>query len=138
MDFMITMGVMDANPTTVLECASLGLISVCPDGSGYYESDGVYNISGTNIEKAIKKINELNHLPNILLEKKRDCMDVLIATRFTWENFSVKVMNEILKKETETYQFNSYLDTLKINIYLALHKKASWRVKLKKGFISFF
>ena len=138
MDFMITMGIRDANPTTVLECASLGLISVCPEGSGYYETDGVYNICGDDIKKAKKTISLLNHLPNRILEKKRASMDALISKRYTWRNFSVKVMNEILKQEAETYQFNSYLDVLKINIYLALHKKASWRVKLKKRFYSLF
>ena len=138
MDFMITMGVRDANPTTVLECASLGLISVCPNGSGYYESDGVLNISGTDLEEAIKKINELNHLPNIFLEKKRDSMDALIANRYTWKNFSIKVMNEILNQTTEIYQFDSFVDILKIKIYLAFHKKAYWRAKLKKKLNSYF
>lgn len=123
MDFMITMGIRDANPTTVLECASLGLISVCPAGSGYYETDGVYNICGNDIKKAIKTINTLNHLPNSILEKKRASMDALISKRYTWRNFSVKVMNEILKEEIETYKFKSFLDVLKINIYLALQKK---------------
>jgi hypothetical protein len=60
MDFMITMGNRDANPTTILESSAMGLVAVCPVGSGYTESDGVFNISGTDFNSAIQKINYLN------------------------------------------------------------------------------
>jgi len=130
MDFMITMGVMDANPTTVLECASMGLIAVCPEGSGYYESDGVFNISGFNLNQAVITVNELNSLPNSCLEQKRRCMDELLNKRYTWERFALKIVEQVLVSSNNSYKFDISIRLIKIKLYLFFHKKAFWRLAI--------
>jgi len=135
MDFMITMGTIDANPTTILQAGSMGIISVCPQGSGYEENDGVINISGTNLEDAIKKINELNMLDNNLLIKKQLEMYRLFRTKYSWAKFLDKVINEIENKKSINYEFKSFINLFKIlYVYYFLSRKAPWKLTFKYYF----
>lgn len=135
MDFMITMGTMDANPTTILEAGSMGLISVCPERSGYEEKDGVINISGISLEDAIIKINELNMLDERLLIKKQLQMFNLLKTKYTWSKFLDKVISQIENKKSHNYKFKSVINLFKIfYVYYFLSKKAPWKLIIKSNF----
>jgi glycosyltransferase involved in cell wall biosynthesis len=133
MDFMITAGNRDANPTTVIELASMGLISICPVGSGYYESDGVFNISGSNMKLAQKQINNFNYMNESNLVKKRAEMNRLIMTRYSWSFFSKKVIQEIESDKSYNYQIKSFFSLLIIYIvFYFLARKSPWRNYVRK------
>lgn len=133
MDFMITMSNRDANPTTIIEASSMGLVAICPIGSGYLESDGVFNISGSDMKLALEQINNFNCMEEVVLDQKRKQMDGLIKTRYTWSVFSMNVIKEIERNENHTYKIKSFFDLSIIYIvFYFLARKSPWRVFIKK------
>ena len=94
-DFMITVGSFDANPTTVLESMSWGLIPVCTKTSGYNNIPGIINIEGVDLIEAMKQVNHLMFLDNqTLIAMQATCHESL-QKRFTWDIFCKKVMDAI-------------------------------------------
>ncbi len=133
MDFMITMSNRDANPTTIIEASSMGLVAICPIGSGYSESDGVFNISGCNMKLAIEQINNFNFMEESVLDEKRKQMFGLIKTRYSWPVFSMNVIKEIERKGSYDYQIKSFFNRSIIYIvFYFLARKSPWRVFVKK------
>jgi glycosyltransferase involved in cell wall biosynthesis len=133
MDFMITTGNRDANPTTIIELASMGLVSICPLGSGYYESDGVFNISGSNMTLAQKQINNFNFMDESALVKKREEMDRMIRTRYSWPVFSKNVIQEIENERSHNYKIKSFFSLLIIYfVFYFLARKSPWRNYVRK------
>jgi glycosyltransferase involved in cell wall biosynthesis len=133
MDFMITMSNRDANPTTIIEASSMGLVAICPIGSGYLESDGVFNISGSDMKLALEQINNFNCMEEVVLDQKRKQMDGLIKTRYTWSIFSMNVIKEIERNENHTYKIKSFFDLSIIYIvFYFLARKSPWRIFIKK------
>ena len=134
-DFMITAGNLDANPTTVIESSSMGLIAICPVGSGYEENDGVFNISGTNIDLAINQINKLNLISEVELNKKRKKMYLLIKDRYNWTVFTENIIKEIQSKKRYSYHIRSLYNLFLIYFfYYVVGKKSPWRMWAKKYF----
>ncbi len=136
-DFHITMGNADANPTTILEAAAMGLVSVAPVGSGYYESDGVLNISGENLDEAIQTIQYLMSVDDAFLESKRAQMDALLKNRYSWNRFVEEVITEINRPEKINYKINSWYDKLRIYSTYCFAKKSPYRKALKKFLFPF-
>ena len=95
---MITVGTADANPTTILEAMSWGLIPVCSVQSGYEGFSGIRNISIDNLDDAVKTINHLQSVSEEQLNKWQqenlDCLD----NHFNWDRFCSQVLNEIESK----------------------------------------
>ena len=90
-DYLIMPGIHDANPTTVLEAMSWGLIPVLSTGCGYADGDfHGYTLSRTCDEDA-KLIESLQRADETLLmdlaAKNRD----LVQSRYTWQRFIEKV-----------------------------------------------
>jgi glycosyltransferase involved in cell wall biosynthesis len=132
MDFMITTGNRDANPTTIIELSSMGLVAVCPVGSGYYESDGVFNISGHNMSLAMKQINSLNFIDESVLNRKRRQMDRLIGERYSWPVFSSNVIKEIESKKIYNYKIRSFFSLAIIFfVFYFLDRKSPWRSRIR-------
>lgn len=94
-DFMITPSELDANPTTILEAMALGLVPVAPEGSGYYESDGVINISGNDLASAVNTIERLQVLsaPEILNIRKKNLSRLM--DYYNWSRFYSQVKSVI-------------------------------------------
>ena len=136
-DFHITMGNADANPTTILEAAAMGLISVAPVGSGYYESDGVLNISGENMDEAIQKIQYLMTVDSAFLENKRAQMDVLLRDRYSWHRFGDELIAEINHPDSMNYNINSWYDRCRINFAYWFSKRSPYRQALKSFIFPF-
>jgi len=135
MDFMITMGNRDANPTTVLESSAMGLIALCPIGSGYVESGGVFNISGLNIHEAINDINYFNGIESAFLEQKRKKMTNLLDKYYCWPKFIDEVVREIESDVRFNYKIKMSWNLICIYfVYFISGRKAPWKVKLKNFF----
>lgn len=94
-DFMITVGVSDANPTTILESMAWGLIPVCTRESGYFSFDSIKNIPLNDVLSATRILENLNHMPVAELKKIQELNIGLIDTRFNWKRFSEQVAIEI-------------------------------------------
>jgi hypothetical protein len=136
-DFHITMGNADANPTTILEAAAMGLISVAPVGSGYYEADGVLNISGENMGQAIQTIQYLISVDSKILEEKRSQMDFLLKSRYTWIRFVDEVIAEINDSQSINYGINTWRDKCRIYLAYWFSKKSPYRHALKNFLVPF-
>jgi glycosyltransferase involved in cell wall biosynthesis len=94
-DYMITVGYSDANPTTLLESASWGLIPVCTPQSGYDAEPGFVNVPLGDVERAARVVEELQRCPPERLEALRAENERRLATRYTWERFCRQVVEAV-------------------------------------------
>lgn len=99
-DFLITVGEFDANPTTILEALSWGLIPVCTKQSGYYNIPGIINIELNNIDSALKMINHLQNLDDEKLFLIQKLGRELLNKKFGWERLGDDVTKAILSNES--------------------------------------
>ncbi len=86
-DFVIQCGRSDANPTTILEGASLGLVPVCTPQSGYEGYSWLVNIPLDNIEEALGILRMLNQCPESDLRDRQQRAQEAIRKDFTWDHF---------------------------------------------------
>jgi hypothetical protein len=108
-DFMITVGDADANPTTILESLSWGLIPVCTPTSGYYQIEGIVNVPLNDVIAAQKVIDNLQMLSEDCLESIRAKGSVALQRQYSWNKFFSTVF-DCLERD------------VKINIYPNTHK----------------
>ena len=94
-DFIIQCGRSDANPTTLLEGASLGLIPVCTPQSGYYNTPWIINIPLDNIDKAIEILRGLNSAPECHLIDLQFKARADLENHFNWDRFAEQVIATI-------------------------------------------
>ena len=105
-DFLIMPGLHDANPTTVLEAMSWGVIPVLSDGCGYSLSGGDYH--GYRLARActedVALIESLQRADETtlrdLVAKNRE----LVSSRYTWQRFidSVALVLEAEDEQVRT------------------------------------
>ena len=86
-DFLIMPGIHDANPTTVLEAMSWGLIPILSDGCGYTEKDYFgYRLSRTCADDA-ELIESLQRADETTLRDLARRNAELVRSRYTWQRF---------------------------------------------------
>lgn len=93
-DFFINTSMSDANPTTILEAASWGLIPICTRQSGYYEGGLVYNIP-LQAEFAVKKLREILSLSSEALMERSLAITELVKKEYNWDKFCSTIWSEI-------------------------------------------
>jgi glycosyltransferase involved in cell wall biosynthesis len=99
-DFLVTVGRADANPTTVLEAMSWGLIPVCTPSSGYVGYDGILNVPVDDPDAAAATLMELDATSDEWLAGlQRDNWE-LLDSDFTWERFLRRVVDAIESDES--------------------------------------
>lgn len=94
-DFLVTVGRSDANPTTLLEAASWGLVPVCTPQSGYEDEPGFVNVPLDDVEAAARVLRELQACPPERLEALRAENDARLAAHFTWDRFTRQIVEAI-------------------------------------------
>ena len=94
-DFLITVGSADANPTTILEAMSWGLIPICSVQSGYENFNGIINISIDDLEEAAETIKSLQKISEVELKKLQQQNFYILQNQFNWERFCSQVLNAI-------------------------------------------
>ena len=112
-DFMITVGYADANPTTIIESLAWGLIPICTPTSGYENFPGVINIPLNDPKTVLTRINELQMLPELELNKIQNQGAQILVEHFNWDRFLKQVSEEI--NRTNTPQIKKAQSKLKIN-----------------------
>lgn len=106
-DFMITMGAFDANPTTLLEAMAWGLIPVAPEGSGYYESQGVINISPDDLDAACEVIQRLQDAPEAELLALQARNRQRILDYYQFDRFTDIILAELLARGHHDFRIRS-------------------------------
>jgi glycosyltransferase involved in cell wall biosynthesis len=94
-DFMITVGNADANPTTILEALSWGLIPVCTPTSGYQDEMGIVNIPHDDVNKACAIIEDLQAMDSGKLSRISRSGNRILSEKYNWRNFFEIVTNSI-------------------------------------------
>lgn len=94
-DFLITAGCADANPTTVLEAMSWGLIPICTPTSGYDGEPGIVNIPSADVASACTILDGLQNADAAVLTALRRAGEERLTTHFTWRRFVDQVVSAI-------------------------------------------
>jgi len=99
-DFLITAGLFDANPTTVLEAMGWGLVPVCTPQSGYDGNPGILNIPAGDAAGAVAILEGLNRVGEAHLSAIEEFNRAQLKDRFNWERFTAQVVQEIESEAT--------------------------------------
>lgn len=94
-DFLVTVGSSDANPATILEAMSWGLIPVCSKESGYDGHPGIVNVPLGDPEAAVSVLRRLQDAPDGELEAIRSASEVELERHFNWDRFASQVVDAI-------------------------------------------
>jgi glycosyltransferase involved in cell wall biosynthesis len=94
-DFFLTVGLCDANPTTVLESMAWGLIPVCTPQSGYSGYASIPNVPLGDVAGAVAVLRRLQETPAAQLEEMRQANWQMLDTHFTWDRFGADVLNAV-------------------------------------------
>jgi len=99
-DLMINTSISDANPTTLLECASWGIPIACTPGSGYYNGAPFFlllEIPENDARKAAFYIRNLLNTPEEVLQKTNEKNRKLMETEYNWNIFCNKIWEKLLQ-----------------------------------------
>ncbi len=96
MDFSITVGEFDANPTTILESMAWGIIPICTKSSGYDKYESIINVPLNNVKKVTKILTELSLKNCESLKEIQDQNFELLDKEFNWDIFLNKIENIII------------------------------------------
>jgi hypothetical protein len=94
-DFMVTVGRADANPTTILEAMSWGLIPVCTPESGYDREEGVINVPLDDAGAAAEIIARLQSMPEERLQELQRINQSRLEGHYHWDRFAEVVIGAI-------------------------------------------
>lgn len=94
-DIFITMGVSDANPTTILESMAWGFPVCCTPQSGYYNMPELYTMSITDMKHNLEMINYLQYASEDDLLDNASKARNLVAKNYTWDRFNKCIIDNI-------------------------------------------
>jgi len=99
-DFLLTVGVGDANPTTVLEAMAWGLVPVCTPESGYTGRQGIVNVPARDADTAVSVLRLLQEQPEPELLALQAANDADLDDHFNWDRFTDQVVAAIESTES--------------------------------------
>lgn len=100
-DFFITLGVSDANPTTILEAMAWGFPVCCTPQSGYYNMPEVIEMSTTNMKHNLGVLDWLQDVSEEWLLEHADRARATVEQRYNWSRFTATVLREINNVQAE-------------------------------------
>jgi len=100
-DFLIHTSSFDANPSTVLEGMSWGLIPIITKECGYVGLNKKCYIPLNNISAAIKKMNYLQNIDEKKLKKIQLINLFLLKKKYNWNIFKIKIKKIVNAKKKE-------------------------------------
>ncbi|MDB4669545.1 hypothetical protein OAF33_00730 [bacterium] len=101
-DFLIMPGRIDANPTTILEAMSWGLIPVCTRQSGYDGFGGIFNIPLDDVAGAVKIIDDLSKISESEYQACQELNFQLLENHFHWNRFLEQVGSALERKPSQS------------------------------------
>jgi hypothetical protein len=90
-DFMITVGAMDANPTTILEAMGWGLIPTVTMQSGYENRPGIVNVPLNDVAAAQQVFHRLQTASDEDLRELQRQGQADVDTHYRWDRFYAQV-----------------------------------------------
>ena len=102
-DFMITVGIADANPATILEAMAWGLIPICTPESGYTGVSGIFNVPLGQPERAARAVSDLLQRPTEELHAIQRENWSLLDCDYTWDRFAERVATAIESEERPAF-----------------------------------
>jgi glycosyltransferase involved in cell wall biosynthesis len=94
-DFLLTVGIGDANPTTVLEAMAWGLVPVCTPESGYTGRQGIVNVPARDAGAAVSVLRLLQEKAERDLFALQAANDADLDDHFNWNRFTNQVVDAI-------------------------------------------
>lgn len=116
-DFMITVGALDANPTTILESMSWGLIPVCTMQSGYEGSAGIVNLPLNNVAAAQPVLDYLQHCGEAELQRLQSEGQAALREHYHWDRLYAQVRAAIEDEDSPPLEPASWTRRLMFNAY---------------------
>ena len=105
-DFLIQTSTNDANPSTILEAISRGLIPVATKQCGYSKENSIINIPLNNLKKTKKILNYLQHVSANSLKKIQQNNNNLLTKKYNWSNFQKTIIKTIIYKKRNLKKIN--------------------------------
>jgi len=96
-DVFLTMGVSDANPTTILEAMAWGFPVCCTPQSGYSDMAEIVPLSLTDMRRNVETLERMQDAPEEELLARADAARRLVESRYNWERFLRTVVSGIGK-----------------------------------------
>ncbi len=96
-DVFLTMGVSDANPTTILESMAWGFPVACTPQSGYYKMSEIKELSTTDMAHNLDVLDYFQSAGEGELLKLADQARSLVESRFTFERYTRTVLDTLLR-----------------------------------------
>jgi len=100
-DFLIQTSNHDANPSTVLESMSWGLIPVITPQCGYKKEKSIFNIPLNKVSTVCDIIDKLQHMPDQKLKKLQLENWKILKTFYSWVKFRNTVRKIVLSKNKD-------------------------------------
>jgi hypothetical protein len=86
-DVLVTMGVSDANPTTILEAMAWGLPVCCTPESGYHRMPELTSLSTTDMAHNLAVLDRMQDAPEAELLAQADLARRRVEADFGWDRF---------------------------------------------------
>jgi glycosyltransferase involved in cell wall biosynthesis len=99
-DFLLTVGDADANPTTILEAMSWGLIPICTPTSGYEDIPSIPNVPLGDADAAAAVVRGFLSADESDLVAMQSANRKLLDDHFTWDRFADQVVDAIESSES--------------------------------------
>lgn len=94
-DVLVTMGVSDANPTTILEAMAWGLPVACTPESGYHRMPELAALSTTDMAHNLAVLDRLQDAPEQALAAQADAARRRVEADFGWDRLLATVLGGI-------------------------------------------
>lgn len=96
-DVFLTMGVSDANPTTILEAMAWGFPVACTPQSGYHQIPELAELSINNMQQNLDLLRRFQAADESELTDQADRARKLVESRYSFQRFTDTVTREILR-----------------------------------------
>ena len=133
-DFLIQTSTNDANPSTILEAISWGLIPVVTKQCGYSHENSIINIPLNNLKKTKKILNYLQHVSYNSLKNMQQKNNNLLRKKYNWSNFQKNISQTIIHKKRNFEKIN-YLPSEKLFFQKSIKKSPNYYMNLDMIFI---
>jgi hypothetical protein len=120
-DFMITVGAMDANPTTILEAMGWGLIPVVTMQSGYENRAGIVNVPLNDAAGAQQVFRRLQAAGDEELRELQRQGQAEVDTRYRWDRFYAQVREAIAGTESPAIRPATFKERVLLKLFDLVH-----------------
>src|SRR5205085_8783763 len=96
-DVFLTMGISDANPTTILESMAWGFPVACTPQSGYYRMSEIQELSTTDMAHNLAVLERFQSAGDGELLRQADRGRHLVESKFTFERFTGTVLDYVVR-----------------------------------------